>query len=254
MLYRSSATILAAASFGVTLLAATPALAEAKNIVLVHGMNMTGGLWRGVHDGLVANDYAVTVVQMPLTSFEADLTAVERALKIQDGPVVLVGHSYGGFVLGEAGMDPDVEALVYVAGFLPEVGETQAELTAASVSHLTSEALKFFEDGHFLIDTRAWIENVANGADPDDARFTAQSQIAGNSAAFSYPATAAAWEEKPTWSVIATEDRTIDPDLQRQMSERAGATVVQVAGGHLVPMTNPDAVVQTIMQAAQSTE
>jgi pimeloyl-ACP methyl ester carboxylesterase len=243
-----------ALALGISLLAPSVAQADVNNVVLVHGMNMTGGLWRTVYDRLVAQDYTVSVAQMPLTSFEADVAAVERVLDLQNGPVVLVGHSYGGFILNEAGMDPDVQALVYVAGFLPQIGESQADLTASVPSHLSMQSLRFFDDGHYLIDPSAWVENVANGMDSTDAWFTARSQVASNSATFGHQAAAAAWMDKPTWSAIATQDRTLAPDLQRQMAERSGATTVEIEGGHMIPITNPDAIVSLITQAAQSVD
>jgi pimeloyl-ACP methyl ester carboxylesterase len=230
------------------------ALAEARNIVLVHGMNIGGWVWRGVYDRLVADNYTVTVAQMPLTSFEADLAAVERVLELQQGPVVLVGHSYAGFILGEAGMDPDVQALVYVAGFQPDIGESQMSLTSAVPSELATESLLLFDDGHYLVDAEAWVRDVANGLNETDAWFTARSQIASNSATFQHQATAAAWKEKPTWTAIATLDRTIAPELQRQMSKRSGGRIVEIKGGHMIPMTNPDEIVSLIKQAAESVD
>lgn len=241
-----------ALALGLSLLTSSAALAEARNVVLVHGMNMTGTLWRDVYDRLVAEDYTVSIAQMPLTSFEADIAAVERVLDLQDGPVVLVGHSYGGFILNEAGMDPDVRALVYVTGFLPQIGESQADLTASVPSHLSMDSLRFFDDGHYLIEPSAWVQNVANGMDRADAWFTARSQVASNSAIFGHKAAAAAWADKPTWAAIATQDRTLSPDLQRQMAARAGAAIVEIEGGHMIPLTDPGAIASLIIEAAQS--
>lgn len=244
----------AAALIGAASAMPIAAFAEVNNIVLVHGMNMTGGLWRDVYDLLKARDYSVSVAQMPLTSFEADIAAVDRIVEIQDGPMLLVGHSYGGVIIGDSGQDPDVAGLVYIAGFIPDIGETQAGLASQFPSHLTPEDLHFFDDGHFLISPSGWTENVANGAAPADASFTAHAQIAGHSASFTYETTAAAWQDKPTWSVITSKDRTIAPSLQRHMSQRAKAVTFEIDAGHLVPMTDPTAIVDVIVQAAQAVD
>lgn len=240
----------------VGVLTAKPAAASAnvKNVVLVHGANVDGSTWRDVYDRLTAEDYKVTVVQMPLTSTEDDIAAVQRIVDIQDGPMLLVGHSYGGVVISEVGMDPDVRGLVYIAAFQPDAGESGGALLASIPTDFTSDKLTVFDDGHYLIHEDAFLSVVGNGLSNEDAIFVARSQAASSSAILEYQTKSAAWTEKPSWSVIATLDRTIAPDLQRQMSERAGSTVVEIVNGHMLPMTNPDEVAEVIRQAAEAVE
>jgi hypothetical protein len=247
LIYSAMAVGLVTAQSGV-------ALANVKNIVLVHGANVDGSTWRGVYDRLTAEDYKVTVVQMPLTSTVDDIAAVQRIVDVQDGPMLLVGHSYGGVVISEVGMDPDVKGLVYIAAFQPDVGESGGALLASVPTGFTSDKLTVFEDGHYLIHEEAFLSVVGNGLSEEDAIFVARSQAASNSSILEYQAQSAAWNEKPSWAVIATLDRTIAPDLQRQMSQRAGSTVEDVENGHMLPMTNPDEVADVIRQAAEAVE
>ncbi|SEB00073.1 alpha/beta hydrolase [Rubrimonas cliftonensis] len=226
------------------------ALADVRNIVLVHGANVDGSTWRDVYDRLTAEDYMVTVVQMPLTSTEDDIAAVQRIVDVQDGPMLLVGHSYGGVVISAVGVDTDVKGLVYVAAFQPDVGESGGDLLASSPTEFSSDKLTVFEDGHYLIHEDAFLSVVGNGMSSEDAIFVARSQAASNMAILEYRTRSAAWTGKPSWSVIATLDRTVAPDLQRQMSLRAGSTIVNIDNGHMLPMTNPDEVADVIRQAA----
>ena len=228
--------------------------ADVENIVLVHGANVDGSTWRDVYDHLTAEDYKVTVVQMPLTSTEDDIAAAQRIVDIQDGPMLLVGHSYGGVVISEVGVDPDVRGLVYVAAFQPDAGESGGALLASIPTDFTSDKLTVFEDGHYLIHEDAFLSVVANGMSDEDAIFVARAQAASHSAILEYQTQSAAWSEKPSWSVIATLDRTIAPDLQRRMAERAGSTVTEIENGHMLPMTNPEEVAAVIQQAAEAVE
>jgi len=229
-----------------------PAAAKAGNIVLVHGMNMDGGAWRGVYDRLTADKYRVTVVQLPMTSIQDDIAATRRAIDAQDGPVVLVGHSYGGMVISQAGTEPRVRALVYVAAFQPEIGESLGFLNASIPGKLPADALTVFKDGFYLVKPDAWIADVANGLPEAEARYTAMFQTPANTAIFGYKAEAAAWHNVPSWAAIATEDRTIAPELQRRMSKRSGAKVVEIHGGHLLPMSHPSEVTSVIEDAVAS--
>ena len=226
--------------------------ADVENIVLVHGANVDGSTWRDVYDRLTTDDYKVTVVQMPLTSTEDDIAAAQRIVDIQDGPMLLVGHSYGGVVISEVGMDPDVRGLVYVAAFQPDAGESGGALLASAPSDFTADGLTVFEDGHYLIHEDAFVSVVGNGLSDEDALFVARSQAASSTAILDYEAKSAAWKEKPSWSLIATLDRTIAPDLQRQMSERAGSTVTEIENGHMLPMTSPEEVAAIIRRAAEA--
>lgn len=238
-------------------LVATPsdaALAKVENIVLVHGANVDGSIWRDVFDRLTAEDYMVTIVQMPLTSTEDDIAAVQRIVDAQDGPMLLVGHSYGGVVIGEVGVDPEVIGLVYVAAFQPDVGENGGGLLVSAPSGFTPDKVTVFRDGHYLIHEDAFLSVVGNGMSHEDAVFVARSQAASHSAILEYKTQFAAWREKPSWSIIATLDRTISPDLQRQMSDRAGSNAQEVENGHMLPMTNPDEVADVIRRAAASCE
>jgi len=231
---------------------AGPALSDVTKIVLVHGANVDGSTWCDVYDRLTAGNFTVTVAQMPLTSTEDDIAAVQRIIDVQDGPMLLVGHSYGGVVIGEAGMDPDVRGLVYVAAFQPDVGETGGSLLASAPSELTADGLRIFNDGHYLINEDAFVSVVGNGLSDEDAIYIARSQAASNTAILEYEAQSAAWSAKPSWSIVATLDRTIAPSLQRQMAERAGSTLVEIENGHMLPMTNPDDVAYVIRQAAEA--
>jgi pimeloyl-ACP methyl ester carboxylesterase len=163
-----------------------------KNIVLVHGANVDGSTWRGVYDRLTADDYKVTVVQMPLTSTEDDIAAAQRIIDVQDGPILLVGHSYGGVVISEVGVDPDVRGLVYVAAFQPDVGESGGGLLASTPTAFTSDKLTVFEDGHYLIHEDAFLSVVGNGLPDADAIFVARSQAASHSGILAYEVQSAA--------------------------------------------------------------
>ncbi|WP_223162912.1 alpha/beta fold hydrolase [Roseivivax sediminis] len=230
------------------------ATADVKNIVLVHGANVDGSTWREVYDRLIAQDFNVTITQLPLTSVADDIAAVRRNLDGQDGPVLLVGHSYGGVVISEAGTDPDVKGLVYVAAFQPDAGESGGALLASTSTEFTPDKLTVFDDGHYLVNEDAFLSLVSNGLSDDDAIFVARSQAMSHTAILAHEAQAAAWNDKPSWSAIATEDRTIAPELQRRMAERAGSTVVEIENGHMLPMTSPDEVAEVIAQAAEAVE
>lgn len=243
-----------AIALGASIAQTDAALADVENIVLVHGANVDGSTWRGVYDRLTAEDYKVTIVQMPLTSTEDDIAAVGRIVAVQDGPMLLVGHSYGGVVISEVGVNPNVKGLVYIAAFQPDVGESGGNLLASAPTEFTPDKLTVFPDGHYLIHEDAFLSVVGNGLSDEDAIFVARSQAASNSAILEYQTKAAAWNEKPSWAVIATLDRTITPDLQRQMSQRAGSTVEYIENGHMLPMTNPDEVADVIRKAAEAVE
>ena len=187
-------TLLVSGAVAVVTVTAQPdaAFADVKNIVLVHGANVDGTTWRDVYDRLTAEDYKVTVLQMPLTSAEDDIAAVQRIVDIQDGSILLVGHSYGGVVISEVGVDPDVRGLVYVAAFQPDAGESGRGLLASEPTEFTSDNLTVFEDGHYLIQEPAFLSIVGNGLSDEDAIFIARSQAASNSAILEYKVQSAA--------------------------------------------------------------
>ena len=246
-------TLLLSGSVALGAMMALPGMAAADvhNIVLVHGANVDGTTWREVYDRLTARDFHVTIAQLPMTSVEDDVAAVQRNLDTQDGPVLLVGNSYGGVVITEAGNDPNVKGLVYVAAFQPDTGESGGDLLASVSSAFTPDKLTIFDDGSYLINEDAFVSLVGNGLSDEDALFAARAQAGANTANMAHKIAAAAWREKPSWAAIATEDYVIAPELQRRMAKRAGATVVEIKGGHLLPMANPDAVAELIAQAAE---
>ncbi|QOL83058.1 alpha/beta fold hydrolase [Pseudooceanicola spongiae] len=227
------------------------AAADVHNIVLVHGANVDGTTWRAVYDRLTARDFHVTIAQLPMTSVEDDVVAVQRNLDTQDGPVLLVGNSYGGVVITEAGNDPNVKGLVYVAAFQPDTGESASDLLASVSSAFSPDKLTIFDDGSYLINEDAFVSLVGNGLFAEDALFAARAQAGANTANMAHKIDAAAWRAKPSWAAIATEDHVIAPELQRRMAKRARATVVEIEGGHLLPMANPDEVAELIAQAAE---
>jgi pimeloyl-ACP methyl ester carboxylesterase len=228
------------------------AIAEVQNIVLVHGGNVDGSTWRGVFDRLTAKGLKVTVTQLPMTSVEDDVAAVQRSLDVQDGPVLLVAHSYGGVVVTEAGIDPDVKGLVYVTAFQPDIGESGGDLLASATSNFTADKLTITDDGFLLVNDDALISLAGNGLSEADALFLARSQAWVNAGNLAHKVTSAAWQDKPSWMTVATEDLLISPKLQRRMAERAGSTIIEIKNGHMLPMTNPVEVAEVIAQAAKA--
>lgn len=221
-----------------------------RNVVLVHGAFADGSGWRGVYDDLTARGYRVSVVQNPLTSFEADVASTRRVLARQDGPTILVGHSYGGAVITETGVDPNVVGLVYVAAFAPDVGESLSTLlTQFPPPGLVTDATP---DGFGFVEYASFKDGFAGDTTDADAAFMRDSQNPIALASFATPVTQAAWRSKPNWAVIATQDRAIDPRLLRQMAERSGAQSVDVEASHVPYVTQPRAVADLIDQAARS--
>lgn len=235
------------------LLTATSAASAApiRNVVLVHGAFADGSGWQPVYDRLVAKGYDVAIVQEPETSLAADVAATRRVIDQQDGPVVLVGHSWGGQVITEAGIDPKVKTLVYLAALMPKPGESTATLETMPRFPAPNQDVKTTADGYFYMDPAKFRANFAADSPKPLTDFMAASQVYLAVAAFKAPAKAAAWQTKPTWSVIPTADKTINPDLERWMSARAKAKVTEVPGSsHTVFLSHPDIVVSVIEQAA----
>ncbi|BBI52961.1 alpha/beta hydrolase [Vreelandella olivaria] len=203
-----------------------------------------------VYDRLTAEGLKVTVTQLPMTSVEDDVTAFSEAWT-QDGPVLLVGHSYGGVVVTEAGIDPDVKGLVYVTAFQPDIGESGGDLLASAASDFTADKLTVSDDGFLLVNDDAfspWQVTVFQKKMHSFGKIPSMGQR-GNLA---HKVTSAAWQDKPSWMTVATEDLLISPELQRRMAERAGSIVIEIKNGHMLPMTSPDEVAEVIAQAAKA--
>ena len=244
------AAVLAAASPAVK--AGAAEVGTVKNIVLVHGANTDGSAWRGVYDILTKDGYQVSVVQPPLTGLVDDVAATKRVIDQQDGPLVLVGHSYGGTIITVAGADPKVRALVYVAALQPDVGETTNQLAASMPGTLPTSDLEPTKDGFIFLHPAKFAADVAADVAPAQAQYMANSQMPVAAAAFDAPVTFAAWREKPSYGIIATADRALNPKLARWMYKRSGAQITEIKGSHLVYISRPDAVASVIERAARS--
>jgi len=223
-----------------------------KNIVLVHGAWADGSGWRGVYDILVKDGYNVSIVQEPETSFKDDVAATKRVLALQDGPCILVAHSYGGSVITEAGNDPSVVGLVYIAAHMPDAGEKESEDGNRFPSDLAkSGAIKKTPDGFTYIDPTRFHELFAADLPADRAAFMARSQVLNYADNFSATITTAAWRSKPSWMAVATKDRTINPDLERWYAKRANSHMVEIEGAsHCVYASRPKEVAALIEDAA----
>lgn len=232
-----------------TLTGRTPA--GVKNILLVHGAFADGSGWRGVYDDLVARGYHVSIVQTPLTSLEADVDATRRVLDRQDGPVILVGHSYGGIVITEAGDDPRVAGLVYVAAFAPNLGESALDQYAVVAPPPNFQPQESPDGFNFLASTTF---RAAFAADlpAADADFLRDAQVPVLTGALAAKVSHTAWRTRPNWYVVATEDGAIAPELQRLTARRIGATTTELSGSHVVFISQPAAVAAVIAAAAQA--
>jgi pimeloyl-ACP methyl ester carboxylesterase len=223
-----------------------------KNIVLVHGANTDGSGWWGVYDILKKDGYHVSVVQQPLTGLADDVAATQRVIDQQDGPVILVGHSYGGTIITVAGADPKVRALVYVAALQPDVGETTNQLASSIPGEIPSSDVKPTKDGFLFVDPAKFAADVASDLPPARADYMANSQMPVAAAAFDAPVTVAAWHDKPSYAIIATADRALNPKLAHWMYKRSGARITEIKANHLVYISQPRAVASVIETAARS--
>jgi pimeloyl-ACP methyl ester carboxylesterase len=228
---------------------AQPQASPIKNVVLVHGAFADGSGWRGVYDQLTGRGYHVSVVQEPLTSLADDVAATNRVLARQDGPTILVGHSYGGTVITEAGVDPKVAGLVYVSAFAPDVGETTGGQSAA-IPTPSNFVIDTQPDGFGFVNADKFKVGFAGDTTDADAAFLRDSQVPLNMSIFDTKVTEAAWHNKKSWAVIATEDDAIDPRLLRQMAKRIGAVTQEVPGSHVAFLTHPKEVADVIDRAA----
>ena len=220
--------------------------------MLVHGGFVDGSGWQGVYDLLTNNGHNVSIVQNPTLSLENDADATRWVLDAQDGPVVLVGHSYGGAVITEAGTHDKVAALVYIAAFAPDKGESVNTLIADPPPGAPVPPILPPKNGFLLLDRDKFHSSFAADLPAEEAAFMADSQVPWGVDALSGSITDAAWRAKPSWYLVATEDRMIPPPAQRAMSERAGSTVVEAAGSHAIYVSQPAAVAELIEQAASA--
>jgi pimeloyl-ACP methyl ester carboxylesterase len=223
---------------------------EINTVVLVHGAFADGSGWRGVYDKLTARGYRVTIVQIPLTSLEDDVAATTRVLDQQDGPTILVGHSWGGTVITEAGVHPNVAGLVYVSALAPDAGETtgqQYEGFAATPDFVIDVA----DDGYGFLNHDKFKAGFAHDATDADAAFLRDSQIPINMSVFDTPLKNAAWRDKPSWAVIATEDKSFDQAMLQHMATRSGAKITNVSASHALFITQAGVVSDTIDAAAK---
>src|ERR1700681_1639569 len=225
-----------------------------KNIVLVHGAWADGSGWKGVYDILIKDGYNVSIVQEPETSFKEDVAATKRTLALQSGPCILVAHSYGGSVITEAGTDPSVAGLVYVAAHMPDSGENEADDGKRFPSDLSkSTAIKKTADGFTYIDPTQFHELFAADLTAKQAALMARSQVLNAADNFKAVITTPAWRSKPSWMLVAAKDRTINPDLERWYAKRAHSHTVEVAGAsHSVYVSHPKEVADVIESAARA--
>jgi pimeloyl-ACP methyl ester carboxylesterase len=224
-----------------------------KNVVLVHGGFVDGSGWQGVYDILRKDGYDVSVVQNPTLSLEGDVAATKRIIDAQGEPVILVGHSYGGAVITGAGNDPNVVALVYIAAFAPDKGESVNTLIADPPPDAPVPPILPPQDGFLSLDRAKFPASFAADVSAEQAAFMADSQVPWGVDALGGTISEPAWRNKPSWYLLTTEDRMIPPPAQQMMSERAGSTVEEVAASHSVYVSQPSAVAAIIEKAASAT-
>lgn len=221
-----------------------------RNVVLVHGAFADGSGWRPVYEDLTARGHRVSIVQIPLTSFEDDVAATRRVLDRQDGPTILVGHSWGGTVITEAGTHENVVGLVYISALIPDAGETsgqQYEGFAATPDFV----IDVTDDGYGFLNPEKFKTGFAHDASDEDAAFLRDAQVPVNMSVFAAPVEHAAWRDKPSWAVIATEDRAFDQAMLQHMAARAGAKVTDVSASHALYLTQAGVVAEVIATAAR---
>jgi pimeloyl-ACP methyl ester carboxylesterase len=231
----------------------TNANVAARTVVLVHGGFVDGSGWSKVYNGLRKDGYNVVIVQNPTTSLADDVAATKLVLSQLSGPAILVGHSYGGAVISEAGNDPKVKGLVYIAAFVPDKGESVQTLIANPPPGAPLPPIAPPQNGFLFLDRAKFAEAFAADVAPEEAAFMADSQVPWGVNALAGAVTEPAWKSKPSWYLVSTEDKMIPPPAQRQMAKRAGATTVETKGSHAVYVSQPQAVIRLIEQAAQAT-
>jgi pimeloyl-ACP methyl ester carboxylesterase len=247
---KSSVKAIAAAAALSSLIAAPAAAQSVRNVVLVHGAFADGSGWRGVYDELTARGFSVSIVQNPLTSFADDVAATTRVLNRQNGPSILVGHSYGGSVITEAGVSPKVAGLVYVAAFAPDVGQSTLD-QYAEVPPPPNFVPEEQPDGFAYLNAEKFRAGFAADTSVKDAAFLRDAQVPIAMAALKAKTTVAAWKTKPSWFIVATEDGAIAPELLRKTARRIGAATTEVKASHVLFLTQPKAVADVIEKAAK---
>jgi len=228
--------------------------ATTKNVVLVHGGFVDGSGWEGVYQMLKKDGYKVSIVQNPTLSLADDVAATKRIIAMHDGPVILVGHSYGGVVITEAGNDPKVERLVYIAAFAPDKGESVEALIKDPPPGAPVPPILPPQDGFLFLDKEKFHDSFAADVEAKLASFMADSQVPWGLGALSGTIGEPAWRNKPSWYLIATEDKMIPPAAQQFMSKRAGSTVAESRGSHAIYVSQPRAVASLIERAAEGVE
>jgi pimeloyl-ACP methyl ester carboxylesterase len=226
--------------------------ALAATIVLVHGGFVDGSGWEDVYKILKKDGYNVSIVQNPTKSLADDVAVTRRVIAAANGPVILVGHSYGGVVITEAGNDPKVQALVYIAAFAPDKGESVQALIKDPPPGAPVPPILPPQEGFLFLDRAKFAASFAADVAPEKAAFMADAQVPWGVEALSGTISEPAWKKKPSWYLVATDDRMIPPPAQRQMSKRAGATVVEAKGSHAIYVSQPAAVAALIDRAAQA--
>jgi pimeloyl-ACP methyl ester carboxylesterase len=226
-------------------------MTDVQNDVLVHGAFADGSGWRGVYDLLRADTFSLTIVQNPLLSLESDVEATNTVLDQQDGPTILVGHSYGGVVITEAGRHENVNGLVYIAAFAPDKGESVSTLSAGAPPDAPVPPTLPPVNGFLFLDRQKFADSFAADLPPAQAAFMADSQVPWAVEALNVAVTEPAWRSKPSWYLVAADDRMIPPPAQRAMAERAGSTVVEEASSHSIYISKPHVAAELIKHAAR---
>jgi pimeloyl-ACP methyl ester carboxylesterase len=229
-------------------------MATIRNIVLVHGGFVDGSGWQFVYKILTAEGFNVRVVQNPTLSLADDVAVTKRAIAASDGPVILVGHSYGGAVVSEAGTDPKVRGLVYIAAFAPDRGESVSSLIANPAAGAPVPPILPPQDGFLFLDRSKFAAAFAADVDPELAAFMADSQVPWGIEALAGAVSIPAWRGKPSWYLVATDDKMIPPPAQRSMARRAESKMVEIAGSHAVYVSKPKVVAELIARAAREAQ
>ena len=250
MKYQALAAVLALSAQAGQMIAQSQPSTARPTIVLVHGGFVDGSGWAGVYELLRKDGYNVAIVQNPTISLAGDVAATKSVIDAQPGPVILVGHSYGGAVITEAGNDPKVAGLVYIAAFAPDDGQSVDALIKTFPAGGPQPPILPPREGFLFLDKAKFPAAFAGDVDPKTAAFMAESQVPWGLAALTGPVTQAAWKTKPSWYLVAKDDHMIPPDAQRFMSKRAGATVVETKGSHALYVSHPAPVAALIEQAA----